>query len=429
MRQRTLLLLLVALVIVGSILVITIKPTVLGLDLQGGTQLTLQAKPSDKVKRITPEVMRGVQAVMEQRLNGLGVSEVVIQLKGSDQVLVQLPGIKDPDRAERLLGDTAQLEFRGEKPVVGGAPGEFAKTDLGGSDLINAYPQALQGGKGWEVALEFTPAGGEKFARLTGELGGTGRRLGVYLDAKPISTPTVGAEFAGRGITGGKAVITGSFSAQEASELSIKLKAGALPVPVEVIENRTVGATLGADSVRQSLYTGIAGTVLVLIFMVAYYRLPGIVADIALVIYGLSTFAIFKLIPVTLTLPGIAGFILSIGMAVDANVLIFERTKEELRAGKQLFTSVEAGFKRAFSSIFDSHITSLISCAVLFYLGTGLVKGFALTLAIGLLVNLFTAITCSRTLLLTMLNFPSLRKPSLFGIKDKDAKTPAKVAS
>jgi len=195
-------------------------------------------------------------------------------------------------------------------------------------------------------------------------------------------------------------------------------KAGALPVPVTVIENRTVGATLGADSVRQSLYTGIGGTVLVLIFMIAYYRLPGFVADIALVIYGLTTFAIFKLIPVTLTLPGIAGFILSIGMAVDANVLIFERTKEELRAGKQLFTSVEAGFKRAFTSILDSHITSLISCAVLFYLGTGLVKGFALTLAIGLLVNLFTAITCSRTLLLTMLNFPSLRKPSLFGVTD-----------
>ncbi|BAC92107.1 protein translocase subunit SecD [Gloeobacter violaceus] len=417
MRQRTLLLLLVAVVIVGSILIVATRPTVLGLDLQGGSQLTLLAKPTDKVKTIDQEVMKGVAAVVEQRVNGLGVSEAVVQLKGSDQILVQLPGVKDPTQAERLLGDTAQLEFRKEAPN-----GEFEKTDLTGADLTNAFPQALQSGNGWEVALEFTGPGGEKFARITRELAGTGRRLGVFLDEKPISTPTVGVEFVDRGITGGKAVITGNFSAQEASELGIKLKAGALPVPVEIIENRTVSATLGADSVRQSLYTGIAGTLLVFIFMVAYYRLPGLIADMALIIYGLSTFAIFKLIPVTLTLPGIAGFILSIGMAVDANVLIFERTKEELRAGKQLFTAVEAGFSRAFTSIFDSHATSLISCAVLFWLGTGLVKGFALTLAIGLIVNLFTSVTCSRTFLLTILNFPALRKPALFGVSDVPAK-------
>ncbi|UFP95747.1 protein translocase subunit SecD [Gloeobacter morelensis] len=417
MRQRTLLLLLVAVVIVGSILIVATRPTVLGLDLQGGSQLTLLAKPTDKVKTINQEVMKGVAAVVEQRVNGLGVSEAVVQLKGSDQILVQLPGVKDPTQAERLLGDTAQLEFRKEAPN-----GEFEKTDLTGADLTNAFPQALQSGNGWEVALEFTGPGGEKFARITRELAGTGRRLGVFLDEEAISTPTVGVEFVDRGITGGKAVITGNFSAQEASELGIKLKAGALPVPVEIIENRTVSATLGADSVRQSLYTGIAGTLLVFIFMVAYYRLPGLIADMALIIYGLSTFAIFKLIPVTLTLPGIAGFILSIGMAVDANVLIFERTKEELRAGKQLFTAVEAGFSRAFTSIFDSHATSLISCAVLFWLGTGLVKGFALTLAIGLIVNLFTSVTCSRTFLLTILNFPALRKPALFGVSDVPAK-------
>lgn len=410
-------LLLVAVVIVGSILIVATRPTVLGLDLQGGSQLTLLAKPTDKVKTINQEVMKGVAAVVEQRVNGLGVSEAVVQLKGSDQILVQLPGVKDPTQAERLLGDTAQLEFRKEAPN-----GEFEKTDLTGADLTNAFPQALQSGNGWEVALEFTGPGGEKFARITRELAGTGRRLGVFLDEEAISTPTVGVEFVDRGITGGKAVITGNFSAQEASELGIKLKAGALPVPVEIIENRTVSATLGADSVRQSLYTGIAGTLLVFIFMVAYYRLPGLIADMALIIYGLSTFAIFKLIPVTLTLPGIAGFILSIGMAVDANVLIFERTKEELRAGKQLFTAVEAGFSRAFTSIFDSHATSLISCAVLFWLGTGLVKGFALTLAIGLIVNLFTSVTCSRTFLLTILNFPALRKPALFGVSDVPAK-------
>lgn len=425
MRQRTLLLLLVALVVIGSIFIVATRPAILGLDLQGGTQLTLLAKPTDKVKEINQDVLKGVQAVIDQRVNGLGVSEAVVQLKGQDQLLVQLPGVKDPERAIRILGDTALLEFRKQVVPGGGeTAAAFIKSDLTGADLTNANPQPVQG-KNWDVSLEFTPVGGEKFARLTGELGGTGRQLGIFLDDKLVSAPSVGAEFAGRGITGGRAVITGTFTAQEASELAIKLKAGALPVPVEVIENRTVGATLGADSIQQSLYAGIGGTILVLIFMIVYYRLPGAVADIALIIYGLSTFAIFKLIPVTLTLPGIAGFILSIGMAVDANVLIFERTKEELRAGKQLFTSVEAGFQRAFSSILDSHVTSLISCAVLFWLGTGLVKGFALTLAIGLLVNLFTAITCSRTLLLTMLNFPGLRKPSLFGVTDVPTKARA----
>ena len=226
----------------------------------------------------------------------------------------------------------------------------------------------------------------------------------------------LGLEFADTGIAGGRAVITGNFNLESARDLAIQIKGGSLPFPVEVVENRTVGATLGQDSIRRSIYAGIAGLVLVLIFMAVYYRLPGIIADAALAVYTLFTLACYSLVGVTLTLPGIAGFILSIGMAVDANVLIFERTREELRAGKTLYRSVESGFYRAFSSILDSNVTTLIACGALLWLGSGLVKGFALTLAIGVLVSMFTAVTCSRTLmLLTVLGSPKIRQnPGLF---------------
>ncbi len=212
-------------------------------------------------------------------------------------------------------------------------------------------------------------------------------------------------------------MITGNFDVAGATDLAIKIRAGALPVPVEIIENRTVGATLGAESVRQSLYAGIGGLTLTFMFMLVYYRVPGLIADIALLIYALCTFALFLLLGVTLSLPGIAGFILSIGIAVDANVLIFERTREELRSGKTLYKSIDEGFSRAFSSIVDSNITTLLACGVLFWLGTGLIKGFAETLAIGILVSFFTALTCTRTFLFLVLNVPSLRKPELFGVK------------
>jgi preprotein translocase subunit SecD len=194
----------------------------------------------------------------------------------------------------------------------------------------------------------------------------------------------------------------------------VQLRGGALPVPVEIVENRTVGASLGKDSIQSSINAGIGGLILVLIFMVAYYRLPGVIANIALLIYALLTWAAFVLLGVTLTLPGIAGFVLSIGMAVDANVLIFERTREELRAGKSLYRSVESGFYRAFSSILDGNVTTVIACAALFWLGAGLVKGFAVTLALGVAVSMFTALTCSRSLLFVVLGFPALRKPQWF---------------
>jgi preprotein translocase subunit SecD len=278
------------------------------------------------------------------------------------------------------------------------------------------YADAVPGqvGNQWKVVLEFDPRGAELFAELTKKVAQEGSRLGIFLDNKLISAPGVSREYAQTGITGGRSEISGNFTVQSATELALQLRGGSLPVPVEIVENRTVGATLGRDSIQRSIYAGVGGLILVLIFMVVYYRLPGLIADLALIIYSLLTWAAFALLGVTLTLPGIAGFILSIGMAVDANVLIFERTREELRAGKSLYRSVESGFYRAFSSILDSNVTTWIACAALFWLGSGLVKGFALTLALGVAVSMFTAITCSRTFLFLAISMPAIRKPELF---------------
>ncbi|MEH2288467.1 protein translocase subunit SecD [Nostoc sp.] len=454
-RQRSLLILILVLII-AAITVIATIPIPLGLDLRGGSQLTIQVKPSAEIPKITERELEGVKKVVEGRINGLGVSEPAIQTVSSDKILVQLPGVNDPEQAERVLGGTAQLEFRTQKPntetqllafQASRAELKFKQEELRkstdkaaivknqedlqknnqaiaelfestnppliGKYLKDAYGEPTQGNN-WNVAIRFDEKGGELFANLTKNLAGTGRSIGVFLDNEIISAPTVGIEFAATGITGGSAVITGRFTAQQANDLGVQLRGGALPVPVEIVENRTVGASLGKDSIQRSIYAGIGGLLLVLIFMLVYYRLPGLIADFSLIIYALLTYATFALLGITLTLPGIAGFILSIGMAVDANVLIFERTREEIRAGKSLYRSVESGFYRAWSSILDSHVTSLISCAALFFLGAGLVKGFALTLALGLGVNLFTAITCSRTLLFLTLAFPNLRKPELF---------------
>ncbi len=425
-------LILILAVVVAFVYVGFSREVRLGLDLKGGTQLTLQALPTEEVTEITPDVMQGVEAVIQQRINGLGVAEPLVQLSGQDRLFVQLPGVADPDRAIALLGDTAQLDFRkglvpasalprnelGEVTAGEDPDALFERVGLTGDLLRNAYPQApRRGSQTWEVLLEFKPEGAEKFTQLTRDLAGTGRSIGIFLDDVLISAPVVGAEFARTGITGGTAVITGNFSVETANDLAVKLKAGALPARIQVIENRTVGATLGEVSVRRSLYAGIGGIVLVFIFMVAYYRLPGLIADVALLIYALCTFALFQLLGVTMTLPGIAGFILSIGMAVDANVLIFERIKEELRSGKSLYKSISEGFNRAFSSILDSNVTTLLVCGVLFWLGIGLVKGFAVTLGIGILVSFFTALTCTRTLLLAAMGIPSLRKPQFYGVR------------
>ena len=285
---------------------------------------------------------------------------------------------------------------------------------LTGKDLTTAGRQQQQSGSGWEVTLSFTRPGGEAFARLTQSIAGTPRLLGIVLDGRSISEASVGPEFRAAGITGGSASITGNFSAEESRELEVQLRGGSLPLPVEVLEVRTVGPSLGAENVRTSLVAALSGLALVAVFMVLTYRLAGVVAVLALTLYALFNLAVYALIPVTLTLPGIAGFILSLGMAVDANVLIFERIKEELREGNTLIRSIDTGFSLAFSSILDGQLTTLISCVALFALGTGLVKGFAVTLGIGVLLSLFSALTCTRTLLRLLMSYPALRRTAYF---------------
>lgn len=456
-RQRSLLVLILVLIIAAITVIFTI-PIPLGLDLRGGSQLTIQVKTTPEIKQITERELVAVQRVVEGRINGLGVSEPVIQIvPNTDKILVQLPGVNDPEQAERVLGGTAQLEFRLQKPgtetqlfafqasraelkakqeelrkakdtaAIAKNLEELQKNNeaiaelfestnppLTGQFLKDAYGEPTQNGGNWNVAIRFDQKGGELFANLTKNLAGTGRSIGVFVDNELISAPSVPPEFAATGITGGAAVITGRFTAQQANDLGVQLRGGALPVPVEIAEIRTVGATLGQDSIKSSIYAGLGGLILVLIFMVVYYRLPGLIADVALIIYALLTWASFALLGITLTLPGIAGFILSIGMAVDANVLIFERTREELQAGKSLYRSVESGFYRAFSSILDGNVTTVIACAALFWLGSGLVKGFALTLGLGVAVSMFSALTCSRTFMFVAISISSLRKPELF---------------
>ncbi|MBE9213746.1 protein translocase subunit SecD [Plectonema cf. radiosum LEGE 06105] len=457
-KERSLLALIIFLVIAAVTVIATI-PVPLGLDLRGGSQLTIQVKTTPEIKQIGERELEAVQTVLGNRVNGLGVSEPVIQTAGNDKILVQLPGVSNPEQAERVLGGTAQLEFMTQKPGTetqlfalranneqlkakqeelrsGNDSAAIEKNQqelktnqkaivelfesldppLTGKYLTNANPlDPQQGGSGWSAALQFNQEGGKLFADLTKNLAGTGRVIGIFLDNELISAASVGPQFANTGITGGNAVIEGNFTAQEAQDLAVQLRGGSLPVPIEIVENRTVGATLGRDSIQRSIYAGVGGLILVLIFMVVYYRLPGVIADLSLVIYALLTWACFALLGVTLTLPGIAGFILSIGMAVDANVLIFERTREELRAGKSLYRSVESGFYRAFSSILDSNVTTLIACAALFWLGFGLVKGFAVTLAVGVAVSMFTAVTCSRTFMFLAIRNDSIRRnPELF---------------
>jgi preprotein translocase subunit SecD len=486
-RQQGWLALILAVAIASGALLFTF-PLQLGLDLRGGSQLTVQVLPAGSIRSVQKEQLEAVKEVLERRVNGLGVAESTLQTVGDDQLVLQLPGEQDPSRAAKVLGTTALLEFRAQKPgseqamqgllqlkrqaqaVLGrarakadaagnGTPApaeasfkaeELAKALQGlninvppgsteteqlqllldtvnrkivdlyepaaltGRDLTTAGRQQQQTGTGWDVTLAFNRAGGERFAALTKSIAGTGRLLGIVLDGRSISEASVGPEFKTAGITGGAASITGNFTAEEARDLEVQLRGGSLPLPVKVLEVRSVGPSLGAENIRTSLVAALAGLALVAVFMVVVYRLPGVVAVVALSFYALFNLAVYALIPVTLSLPGIAGFILSIGMAVDANVLIFERIKEELRSGNTLIRSIDTGFSLAFSSILDGHVTGLISCFALFTLGTGLVKGFAVTLAIGLLLSLFTALTCSRTLLRLLMGYPGLRRLSNF---------------
>lgn len=380
-------------------------PLKLGLDLQGGTQLILETQMDKIDPQSRDAALESAKEVIEKRVNLFGVSEAVVQsskIGEQRRILVELPGLKDASSAANLVGKTAQLEFR----EMVGTPSakeatQFKPTGLTGADLKKAAVTFGQSGgrSGPQVAIEFTSAGAEKFAEITRR--NVGKPLGMYLDGTAISwpPPTVQQE-----IIGGNAVITGQFTTEEAKNLSVQLNAGALPVPIKILEQRSIGPTLGAESVNKSLVAGIIGLGVVAIYMGLYYGLLGLVADAALIIYTLLVLAIFKtglfiLPPITLTLAGIAGFILSIGMAVDANILIFERMKEEIRWGKSKSLSLDLGFKRAWTSIWASNVSSLITATILYGMGTSLVRGFAITLAIGVMVSMFTAVVVTRTFL------------------------------
>ncbi len=420
MSPRKLLLLVVVLLTLGALYVIQDEkqfPTKYGLDIQGGMHLVLEAKDTAKIK-VTPEVMQSVIAVVRNRVDAYGVSEPLIQKKGDRQVVVEMPGIKNPDEARQLLGKTAHLTFwelpgnvQAPTATATGSASPWVKTELDGSMLVEAKAEPDPQHGGWQIAIKFNPEGSKLFGEISSR--NVGKPVAMRLDDQEISAPRIEGP-----ILGGAAQITGNFDAKQAQQLAVQLKAGSLPVPLEEVETRTIGPTLGQDTVRASMFAGVVGFAAVVLFMLGYYRLPGLVAAIALAIYAALNFAIFKLIPVTLTVPGIAGFILSIGMAVDANILIFERTKEELKRGRSLYAAIEIGFKRAFTAIFDSNSTTLLTCAILYYFGTGLVRGFALTLAIGVIVSMFTAITVSRALLHALLEGRrGLKSPSYFGVK------------
>ncbi|BEV36361.1 protein translocase subunit SecD [Synechococcus sp. M16CYN] len=459
-------------------------PLEFGLDLRGGSQITVQVAPTAEITRVDSEVIQAVKAVLERRVNGLGVAESILQTVGETQLVLQIPGEQDPTSAVRIFGSTALLEFRAQKPGVeenlrklrqlrsqvqailslrkeqihSGELLNDEKFNLGklkeaqerfgldektmneteqmqqllekvneeivqqfeaaaltGKDLVSAGRQPMQNNSNnWEVMLSFNGEGARAFAELTKLVAGTNRLLGIFLDGQVISEASVGPQFRAAGISGGSASISGNFTAEEARELEVQLRGGSLPLPVEVVAVRTVGPTLGTENIRRSLAAALSGLALVSVFMVSAYRLPGAVAVVALSLYVLFNLAVYALIPVTLTLPGIAGFILSVGMAVDANILIFERIKDELRSRNTLIRSIDTGFLEAFSSIMDGHLTTLISCGALFFFGTGLVKGFAVTLGLGVLLSLFTALTCTRTLLRFLMSYPALRSSSNF---------------
>lgn len=379
----------------------------LGLDLAGGSHLAFEADVSDVSQADRDAAVAGTKETIERRVNLFGVSESLVQTSkvgDSYRVVVELPGIKDTQKAVSLIGETAKLEFKEVKNELdtaspSGTPIEFLGTDLSGADLSRAKVEFdPQTGKP-VIGLEFSNEGGKKFQEITKK--NVGKPLAILIDDQLITAPVIQQE-----ISGGSAIITGSFTLEEAKRLAVQLNSGALPIPVKLIEQRTVEASLGAEAVRASVTAGLVGLGMVALFMIFYYGRLGFLAVLALLVYGLATIAIYKLIPVVLTLPGIAGFILSIGMAVDSNILIFERMKEEKRTGKSFQDSMEAGFGRAWDSIRDANIATLLTVSVLlnplnfsFLHTSGPVRGFALTLGLGIFISLFTGVFVTRTFL------------------------------
>ncbi len=379
----------------------------LGLDLQGGTRIVLEAERRPGVE-VTPDKVDAAMRVIENRIDALGVAEPLLQRQGQDRILVEFPGLQDPERAKELIGRTALLEFvdTDQQSLPRGAEwlpdnrrvrmpdGQVVelpkKVVVTGADLRDARAEFDQQSVQWLVRFRFAGEGARKFEEHTGR--SVGEYLTIVLDNRVLSSPVIRARIPGEG------VIEGSFTAEEARDLAILLRGGALPVPVRPVEERTVGPTLGRDSIDRSLRAGWIAAVAVVLFMAVYYRLPGVLAVVSLCVYALLLLALFSLIGATLTLPGVAGVILSLGIAVDGNVIIFEKLKEELRTGKTFRAAVAAGWRRALATIVDSNVTTLIGAATLLWLGTGPIRGFAVTLALGVLASMFTAIVATRWL-------------------------------
>ena len=395
--------------------------THLGLDLQGGTQLVLQLHPERLPSAPTASIddlNNQTRIVIDRRINSLGVSEPVIEALGADKILLQLPGISDLDQAKKIATQQAFLEVK--VPVVDASgtvvPNQFTSLTppLTGANLKPTFVQFQGASNTPVVSFDFGAPDDARWVQLTKDY--LQKPVQITLDGKEISAPNIKNVF-----TSGSGVIEGNFTTKSAKELSTLLNSGALPVPLEIVQSSRVEGTLGQDSVHRSLVAGAIGLLLVVIFMIAYYRLPGVIAVLALLFYTTLTYAVFRMIPVTLTLAGIAGFILSIGMAVDANVLTFERVKEELRAGKSLRVALDEGRRRAFPSIFYSNAATILTAAILFYFGTGTVKGFALTLMLGVIVSFFTAVFVTQMLLHGAIDYPSLRRRRLWGVEEKVA--------
>ncbi|MDD4626800.1 MAG: protein translocase subunit SecD [Syntrophomonas sp.] len=368
----------------------------LGLDLRGGLHVVLEAQEKEGQK-ISADTINKAVGILRNRVDKLGVSEPLIYPQGDRRVVVELAGIDDPEEAVNIIKNTAELEFWDET----------GKVLVTGKHLTEAQARASGEGQGFEVAIDFDKEGAKLFADAT--TANIDKPLMIVIDGKVISAPTVSGP-----ITDGSARITGNFTAKEAENLAVLLRSGALPVSFKILEKRTVGPTLGSDSLSKSVKAGIAGLIAILIFMLGYYRLPGFLADISIVLYSILVLGTMTLFGAVLTLPGIAAFVLSIGMAVDANIIIYERIKEELRWGKTLKAAIDAGFNRAFWTIFDANLTTLIAAFVLLYFGSGPIKGFAVTLSIGIIVSMLVVLTFTRYLL--VLSADLTKNHKLYGV-------------
>lgn len=374
-----------------------VKYTTLGLDLQGGVHVVFQAKPLPG-SPVDDKTMQSTISIIETRVNELGISEPIIQKQGKDRIIVEIAGYKNPEEAVRTLIKPAVLEFKSQE-------GELV---VSGKDLKDAIESKDPNTGLAEVDLTFNAEGAKKFGDFTTK--NVGRNLGIYLDGKLLQNPVIQEP-----ITNGKARITGYKDLEEAHRIAVLLRSGALPLKLEILEKKVVGPTLGADSLKRSVKASVIGVIAIFIFMILYYRFPGFIADFSLILYSTIVLGVMIALKATLTLPGIAGFVLSMGMAVDANILIFERLKEELRMGKTLRSAIDSGFKRAFLTVFDSNATTLIAAVILYFLGTGPIRGFAVTLSIGILASMFTAITFTRWLLFLAADSKVVTNTKLYG--------------